>query len=88
MIHCIHRAKFVSARDDVHGKRIAGYVFSLPGGDTYLYTHTILAIWTDDGELFVEDKAGCTYQIVDFDYDDSARQIGSMREEIFRGFFR
>ena len=67
---------------------MAGYVFSLPDGDTYLYTHTILAIWTDDGELFIEDKAGCTYQIVDFDYDDSARQIGSMREEIFRGFFR
>lgn len=86
MIH-IHRAKFVGARD-VHGQRIAGYVFSLPGGDVYFYTHTVIAVWEDCGELYVEDKTGCTYKIIDFDYDDAARQVGGMREEIFRGFFR
>ena len=67
---------------------MAGYVFSLPGGDTYFYTQPVIAIWEDGGELFIEDKTGCTYQIVDFDYDDSAHQLGRMREEIFRGFFR
>ena len=87
MIHCRHNARFAST-DGVPGQCLAGYVFSMPGGDSYFYTQPILAIWEEDGELFVEDKTGSTYHIVDFEYDDATRQVGSMREEIFRGFFR
>jgi hypothetical protein len=59
----------------------------MPGGDDYIQTQPIQAIWEADGELYIEDKAGCTYRIVDFEYDECAQQIASMREEIFRGFF-
>ncbi|WP_060613673.1 MULTISPECIES: hypothetical protein [Pseudomonas] len=87
MIHSLHNARFANS-ENVPGQCVAGYIFSMPGGDSYFYTQPLQAIWEDSGELFVEDKTGSTYHIVDFDYDDSARQLSSMREEIFRGFFR
>lgn len=88
MIHCIYNAYFADIDGDVPGKCVVGYVFSLPGGDSLHYTQPIRAIWEDGGELFVEDKAGSTYQIADFYSDESAHQLGCMREEIFQGFFR
>ena len=87
MIHSLHNARFTSS-EDVPSQCIAGYVFSMPGGDDYIQTQPIQAIWEDGGELFVEDKAGSTYQIVDFNDDEAARMVVFMREEIFRGFFR
>ena len=86
LIHSLHNARFTNS-EDVPGLCIAGYVFSMPGGDDYIQTQPIQAIWEDGGELFVEDKAGSTYQIADFYSDESARQVVFMREEIFRGFF-
>lgn len=86
MIHCIYNAQFTEI-EGVPGQCIAGYVFSMPGGDDYIQMQPIHAIWTEDGQLFVEDKAGCTYQIADFDDAEAVRQVGMMREEIFRGFF-
>lgn len=86
MIHSLHNARFTSS-EDVPSQCIAGYVFSMPGGDDYIQTQPIQAIWEDDGELYIEDKAVSTYQIADFYDDDAASQVGSMREEIFRGFF-
>jgi hypothetical protein len=57
----------------------------MPSGDDYIQTQPIQVIWEADGELYIEDKAGSTYRIADFDDDDMARQVGNMREEIIRG---
>lgn len=85
MIHSLHNAKFVSGEDET-GRCVAGYVFTLPDGDDYIHTKRIQALWEHGGELYVEDLAGATYHIVDFEYDECARQVGQMREEIIQGF--
>ncbi|CAI8901574.1 hypothetical protein [Pseudomonas sp. IT-P218] len=74
MIHCIYNARFAEI-DGVPGQCVAGHVFSMPDGDDYIQTQPIHAIWQEKGELYVEDKAGCTYQIADFDDAEAARQV-------------
>ncbi|MBO2924996.1 hypothetical protein J5H75_25325 [Pseudomonas asiatica] len=85
MIHSLHNARFVQA-GGVPGRCVAGYVFSMSSGDDYIRTLPIKAIWQVECELYVEDLAGATYHIVDFEYDECARQVGQMREEIIQGF--
>jgi hypothetical protein len=60
----------------------------MPSGDDYIQTQPIQAIWEDGGELFIEDKAGSTYQIADFYSDESARQLANLKEAICMGFLR
>lgn len=84
LIHSLHNASFVVI-DGVPGQCVAGHVFSMPDGDDYIQTQPIHAIWQDEGELYIEDKAGSTYQIADFEYDEDAQQVGSMRDEIIQG---
>ena len=64
LIHSLHNASFVVI-NGVPGQCITGYVFSMPDGDDYIQTQPIHAIWQDEGELYIEDKAGSTYQIAD-----------------------
>lgn len=85
MIHSLHNARFVSGEDEA-GQCVAGYVFTLPDGDDYIQTQSTRAIWEDGGQLYVEDVAGATYHIVDFEYYKDARQVGQMLDELMRGF--
>lgn len=85
MIHSLHNARFVSGEDEA-GQCVAGYVFTLPDGDDYIQTQSIRAIWEDGGKLYVEDAVCARYHIVDFEYQEDARQVGKMLEEIIRGF--
>lgn len=85
MIHSLNNARFVGGEDE-KGRCVAGYVFTLQDGDDYVHTKQIQALWWCGGQLYVEDKAGTTYHIVDFEYDECAHQVGQMREEIIQGF--